>query len=95
MTTTEHAAWGLQPIGGELARGWLRDGAWDDRSLGQFLAESLLADPSRRIRFWSPTHSHIGTVGEVYALARRVAGGLRALGVQQGDVVSFQLPNWV
>jgi non-ribosomal peptide synthetase component E (peptide arylation enzyme) len=87
VTAVDHSSWGLQPIEGELAQRWLREGAWDDRSLGQFLAESLLADPSRRIRIFSPTHPYIGTVGEVYALARRVAGGLRALGVQQGDVV--------
>ena len=29
------------------------------------------------------------------AMARRLAAGLRARGVGAGDVVAFQLPNWV
>ncbi|HWW54215.1 MAG TPA: AMP-binding protein, partial [Acidimicrobiales bacterium] len=41
------------------------------------------------VRPWS------GTLTEVYALSRRVAGSLRAWGVGPGDVVAFQLPNWV
>jgi acyl-CoA synthetase (AMP-forming)/AMP-acid ligase II len=79
----------------ELAARYLAEGAWDDRSLGQFLSDALLADPDRRFRIWSPHHPYIGTVGEVYEEARRVAGGLAALGLEEGDLVAFQLPNWV
>jgi acyl-CoA synthetase len=78
-----------------LRERYLAEGAWDDRSLGQFLRDALLQDSSRRFRIWSPTNPHLGTVGEVYEEALRVAGGLRALGLGPGDVVSFQLPNWV
>ncbi len=85
----------LRPITGELAERYLAEGAWDDRSLGQFLSDSLLSDPSRRLRIWSPTNPYIGTVGEVYQEALAVAGGLEALGLGPGDVVAFQLPNWV
>ena len=74
---------------------YLAEGAWDDRTLGRFLRDCLLEDPTRRIRIWSPTNPHLGTVGEVYEEALRVAGGLRALGLGPGDVVAFQLPNWV
>jgi acyl-CoA synthetase len=87
--------WRLRPIGGELGARYLAEGAWDDRSLGQFLTDSLVQDRARRIRFWSPTHPYTGTVGEVYDRARHVAAGLRRLGLGPGDVVSFQLPNWV
>ena len=34
-------------------------------------------------------------MGDVYEEALRVAGGLRDLGLGPGDVVAFQLPNWV
>jgi len=85
----------LRPMPPELAARYRAEGAWDDRSLGQFLADALLSDPSRRFRIWSPTHPYTGTVGDVYDEALRVAGGLRALGLGPGDVVSFQLPNWV
>jgi acyl-CoA synthetase (AMP-forming)/AMP-acid ligase II len=85
----------LRPITGELADRYRAEGAWDDRSLGQFLADALLTDTTRRFRIWSPTNPYTGTVGEVYDDALRVAGGLRALGLGPGDVVAFQLPNWV
>jgi len=85
----------LRPVQGPLAERYRAEGAWDDRSLGQFLSDSLLEDPTRRFRIWSPTHPYAGTVGEVYEEALRVAGGLRALGLGPGDVVAFQLPNWV
>ncbi len=78
-----------------LAERYLAEGAWDDRTLGEFLRDCLLEDPTRRFRIWSPTHPHLGTVGEVYEESLRVAGGLRALGLGPGDVVAFQLPNWV
>jgi acyl-CoA synthetase len=85
----------LRPITGDLAAKYRAEGAWDDRSLGQFLSDALLADSTRRFRIWSPTNPYTGTVGDVYEEARRVAGGLRELGLGAGDVVAFQLPNWV
>ncbi len=85
----------LRPLQGELAERYLAEGAWDDRSLGQFLSDSLLEDPTRRFRIWSSTNPYLGTVGDVYDEALRVAGGLRALGLGPGDTVAFQLPNWV
>jgi acyl-CoA synthetase (AMP-forming)/AMP-acid ligase II len=85
----------LRPMPPELVARYLAEGAWDDRSLGQFLSDALLADPDRRFRIWSPHHPYIGTVGQVYEEARRVAGGLQALGLGEGDLVAFQLPNWV
>src|SRR5207237_8463461 len=36
-----------------------------------------------------------GTFGDVLEGSRRVAGGLARRGIGPGDVVAFQLPNWV
>ena len=85
----------LRPLQGALAERYRAEGAWDDRSLGQFLSDSLLADRDRRFRIWSSTNPYVGTVGDAYDEALRVAGGLRALGLGPGDTVAFQLPNWV
>jgi acyl-CoA synthetase len=85
----------LQPVPDHLAAKYRAEGAWDERSLGQFLSDALLSDASRRFRIWSPTNPYIGTVGEVYDEALAVAGGLRSLGLGPGDLVAFQLPNWV
>src|SRR3984957_4900994 len=90
MTTFE-----LRPVPSELATRYLAEGAWDDRTLGESLRACLLDDPTRRFRIWSPTNPYLGTVGDVYEESLRVAGGLRALGLGPGDVVAFQLPNWV
>jgi acyl-CoA synthetase (AMP-forming)/AMP-acid ligase II len=90
MTTFE-----LRPVPAALAERYLAEGAWDDRTLGEFLRDCLLEDPTRRFRIWSPTNAYLGTVGEVYEESLRVAGGLRALGLGPGDMVAFQLPNWV
>ena len=79
----------------ELAERYLREGLWDDRTLGQLLHDALDQDPGRTFRIWSPTHPYRGTVGEVYQEALRVATGLRAHGLGPGDIVAFQLPNWV
>jgi acyl-CoA synthetase len=95
VTGAGAAAFELRPMPAELAARYLAEGAWDDRSLGQFLSDCLLEDPSRRFRIWSSTNPYVGTVGDVYHEALRVAGGLRALGLGPGDVVAFQLPNWV
>ena len=85
----------LRPIPPELAERYLAEGHWDDRTLGQLLNDALNEDPTRRFRIWSPTNPYVGTAGEVYDEARRVAGGLRAHGLGPGDIVAFQLPNWV
>ena len=85
----------LRPMPAALAERYRAEGAWDDRSLGQFLSDALLSDRTRRLRIWSPTHPYLGTVGDVYDESLRVAGGLRALGLGPGDLVAFQLPNWV
>jgi acyl-CoA synthetase (AMP-forming)/AMP-acid ligase II len=85
----------LRPVPPALAERYLAEGWWDDRTLGQLLDDALTEDPTRKFRIWSPTQPYIGTVGDVYAEARRVAGGLRALGLGPGDLVAFQLPNWV
>jgi acyl-CoA synthetase len=85
----------LSPVPAELAERYLREGLWDDRTLGQLLSDALHEDPMRRFRIWSPTNPYVGTVGTVYGEALRVAGGLRAQGLGPGDIVAFQLPNWV
>ena len=41
------------------------------------------------------SHPWKGTFGDVLDLARRAATGLAARGVEAGDVVTFQTPNWI
>ncbi len=85
----------LRPMPPDLVAKYKAEGAWDDRTLGQFLTDCLLINPDRKFRIWSSSHPYEGTVGDVYEQARRVAGGLQAQGFGPGDIVAFQLPNWV
>lgn len=70
------------------ARGW-----WDGTTLPTLLADALIASATRTFRVHSRTRPFDGTVADVTALARRVAGGLAARGIRPGDPVAFSLPN--
>lgn len=87
--------WQLCPVPGDLCAQYRAEGAWDDRSLGQFLWDCLCGAADQRVRIWSQTHPYQGSVAEVHRAARRLAGGLSSLGIGPGDVVAFQLPNWI
>jgi acyl-CoA synthetase len=99
--TVDHAPgragerWALEPLPPALTSRYRAQGAWDDRSLGQFLDTCLTTSGDQRVRIWSATHPYVGTVADVHRTARRLASGLQKLGVAPGDVVAFQLPNWV
>jgi acyl-CoA synthetase len=86
---------GLRPVPDEQVGEYTALGFWDERSLGTVLATGLAAAPGNPMVFRSKEHSWAGTFADVHAMARRAATGLAALGVNAGDVVVFQLPNWV
>ena len=85
----------MRPIPAEQASRYAADGWWTDDSIGVGLRAGLGTHAAlpfvvhSRIRPWA------GTLGDVLDLAQRLAGGLRQRGVGPGDVVSFQLPNWM
>jgi acyl-CoA synthetase len=73
---------------------YVRDGFWTDESLGELLAAGLRDAASEPFTVRSDRNPYRGTLGDVDALSRRVATGLRQRGIGPGDVVAFQLPNW-
>ena len=79
----------------EHARRYVAEGFWGDDSLGALLASGLHDAASHPFSVRSDRMPYRGTLGDVDALARRVAAGLRARGIGSGDVVAFQLPNWL
>ncbi len=88
-------SWPLRTTLPELAERYRREDLWNDRSLGQFLGGCMVAEPQLRFRVWSKTRPFEARMDRMYEIARRVAGGFRARGVEPGDVVAFQLPNWM
>ena len=82
-------------IPAELVRRYEAEGWWTADTMGDLLARGLAAAPGTQFRVHSAVRPWIGTVKDVELTARRLAAGLRERGVQPGDVVAFQLPNWM
>jgi acyl-CoA synthetase len=83
------------PIPDDLRRLYLDEGYWDDSSLGELLTTYLRAYPGQTVRVWSKTSPRQETYRQLEEVSRRLAAGLRALGVRPGDRVVYQLPNSV
>src|SRR5438270_12921825 len=87
--------WQPRSVASDLASGYQRAGFWTDESLGAVLAGHLAARREQTFKLRSNVRPWSGRFGDVLDGSRRVAAGLAAAGVGPGDVVAFQLPNWV
>jgi cyclohexanecarboxylate-CoA ligase len=76
----------------EQVEKYIADGFWTGRLITDFLDEVAAATPDKLAAV--DTRGQI-TYGELKRLSDRAALGLLELGVRPGDVVSFQLPNWI
>ncbi|OGL14276.1 MAG: hypothetical protein A3K12_06975 [Candidatus Rokubacteria bacterium RIFCSPLOWO2_12_FULL_71_19] len=75
----------------ETIQRYRQAGAWSDTTLDDHLREHVRARGDKLAivdRGWRLTFA------ELDRLARRVACGLRGLGLASGDVISIQTPNW-
>jgi acyl-CoA synthetase (AMP-forming)/AMP-acid ligase II len=84
-----------RPINADDAKRYVDEGFWRNESLGAVLAAGLHDAAEHPFTVYSERKPFRGTLGDVDALARRVARGLQARGVEAGDAVAFQLPNWL
>ena len=94
-TTDLARRWGLKEPPTDLAKEYLEKGWWGSETLGQLVDRCLLSNPSRTVRIWSQGHPYTGTAGDLHKSARQLAAGLMSEGVGPGDIVAFQLPNWI
>jgi acyl-CoA synthetase len=85
--------WTVVEPSAELARRYRSHGWWDGQTLPTLLTNALKASGSRPFQVHSMDRPWRGTVADVTVMARRLAGGLRRLGLGPGDPVAFQLPN--
>ena len=95
MESTAHASWGLRSVPQVVTDRYVSDGFWRDDTVGQMLAAAISARPELTFKIRSSVRPWTGTFAEVLDAAWRLAGGLRRRGIGAGDVVAFQLPNWV
>lgn len=86
--------WQPRPVPPALARAYVDSGWWTDDTLGALVARQLAKHPAATIAVWSRARPWQGAYGDVDDEARRLVALLRELGVQPGDAVAFQLPNW-
>ena len=87
--------WQPRAVAADLAGRYRAAGWWTDTTLGTTVAEGLQTMRDRPFRVWSQVRPWQGTFGDVDRAARVLARSLQARGVGPGDVVVFQLPNWV
>jgi cyclohexanecarboxylate-CoA ligase len=76
----------------ELIEHYTSQGLWTDRVITDFLDEVAAEQPDKLAAIDSRGQV---TYAELKRLSDRAALGLLELGVRPGDVVSFQLPNWI
>ena len=72
-------------------------GWWPDRLITDYMDEAVLACPDQvAVTDFNSMTGRATTLSyrQLHRIADRMALGLTALGVEPGDVVSFQLPNW-
>ena len=84
----------LRPAPDLVAR-YRAEGLRRDEAIGTFFDDHLTQCADLTVQIWSRTNPYRGTVAEVHAQSRRFAAGLRSLGVEPGDVVTYQLSNRV
>ncbi|MEC3947951.1 AMP-binding protein [Sphingobium sp. HWE2-09] len=75
----------------EMAARYKAEGAWSDVTVGQRLQQLAAAHPSQLLVIDGEAEM---TVAQCLDRALRLATALCGWGLNAGDVVSFQLPNW-
>jgi acyl-CoA synthetase len=88
-------SWGLRTVPPALVAHYVKRGFWRDETLGQLLATAIGRRPELGFKVRSSVRPWAGTFAQALDGARRLAGALQARGIGPGDVVAFQLPNWV
>jgi len=87
--------WGLRLPPADLVRRYTEEGWWTDATLGSLAAEGLAAMADVDFTVRSKVRPYRGTFADLDRSARCLAAALAAEGVGPGDVVVFQLPNWM
>jgi acyl-CoA synthetase (AMP-forming)/AMP-acid ligase II len=84
----------LRRVPPELERRYALEGWWTDETLGAMVARQLASHSESQVAIWSRSRPWRGSYANVDAEARRLVTLLRARGVEPGEAVAFQIPNW-
>jgi len=94
VPTPELSHQALRYPSAELARHYRANGWWTDDTLSEMAFSGVEKASATKLRIRSRVHPYVGTIGAVGDMGRRLAGRLRRWGIEEGDVVAFQIPNW-
>jgi acyl-CoA synthetase (AMP-forming)/AMP-acid ligase II len=87
--------WNLRPMPQELRAKYLREGWWDDSTLGSLVTGWLGASADLTFRVWSRARPQQTTFAGLRDMTLRLAAGLAARGIGPGDAVCVYVPNSV
>ncbi len=93
-TDRQRSRWPLRSVPPELERRYVDAGWWTDDALGALVARQHAAHPTARVSVWSRQRPWQGTYADIDDEARRLVTLLREEGIEPGEAVAFQLPNW-
>jgi acyl-CoA synthetase len=91
MTLVDPSA--LRAFPAELRTRYLKEGWWDDRTLGHSLLDWLGRHPQHPFFIWSTTRPQQSTFGAVRDRALRLIEGFKRRGIKEGDVVCIYVNN--
>jgi acyl-CoA synthetase len=94
VRSTNDTRWPVRQAPAALRARYLEQGWWAEDTLGQLVDRSLRAAPDAAVRIWSESRPWHGTYAEIRAEALQLVTALTVAGLEPGDVVAFQLPNW-
>lgn len=86
--------WPARQVPAALRERYLVEGWWSDETLGALVDRCLRAAPDAGVHIWSESRPWHGTYAEIRTDALRLVTVLAESGLEAGDVVAFQLPNW-
>jgi len=86
--------WSVRRVPHDLEKAYIDGGWWTHDTLGTMVARQLAAHPASRVAIWSRSRGWQGSYADIDDEARRLVTLLQEMGVQPGDSVAFQLPNW-
>ena len=74
---------------------WRMLGVWRDLTLAQAMADTAAKNPDALLVLHSDTHAREMKLDEVHREGLKLASALSAIGLQCGDVIAVQTPNWL
>jgi acyl-coenzyme A synthetase/AMP-(fatty) acid ligase len=74
---------------------WYEQGFYGHRTLSEEMLLGASTSPDARLIIHSDSRPAESTLGEMADLSRRLASGMRRLGLAAGDVIAVQVPNWL